>query len=147
VVEGHLDRHAPVEDALVHGAKIRQRADLEGGVLQGVVGEERQVVGLLVWVPAEEGGGAKGGRARRVAADQVKAEQVVIERGERGRVPRAEAAVADTDYVGRLLLSHGLSLSSSGRWPFLSDEGDRRPLLMGNGKGIALVFLGGTCGL
>jgi hypothetical protein len=56
VVEGHLDRHATTEDPLVHSAEIRQRPHLEGGVLVGAVGEERQVVGLLDRTAAEEGG-------------------------------------------------------------------------------------------
>ena len=62
MVQGHLDRHAPVDDPLVHGAEVRQRTDLEGGVLVSGVGEEHQVERPLGRVAAEKGGGAEGGR-------------------------------------------------------------------------------------
>src|SRR4029079_7944613 len=37
VIEGHLRWHTPIKHALVQGAKVRQRTDLEGGVLEGGV--------------------------------------------------------------------------------------------------------------
>jgi hypothetical protein len=55
-----LDRHAPAEDPLVQGAEVRQRTDLEGGVLVGGLGEQRQVDRHLGRAAAEEGGGAEG---------------------------------------------------------------------------------------
>jgi hypothetical protein len=95
--------HATAEDSLVCDAEIRQRPDLEGGVLEGA-GDKRQVVVLLVRAAAEEGAGAKGECVRGAAADYLKAEHVVIERGERGRVTGAEADVMDADHESSLLL-------------------------------------------
>jgi hypothetical protein len=95
VVEGHLDRHAPAEDPLVHGAEMRQRPHLEGGVLEGGVGDDRQVVVLLARAAAEEGGGAEGGPVRRAAADHLKAEHVVVELAKRSRVARAKEQAAN----------------------------------------------------
>jgi hypothetical protein len=40
--------------------------------------------------------------------NRAKAEHVPIELGERGRVPCAEADVADADHLRRFLLGHGL---------------------------------------
>ena len=96
---------------LVEGAEVRERTDLEGGVLVGGVGEQRQVVGLLSWVASEEGAGAEDGRVGRAAADYLKAKHVVIERGEGGRVAGAEADVVDADHLRHFLLAHGLFLS------------------------------------
>jgi hypothetical protein len=61
-------------------------------------------VGLLGRVAAEEGASAEGGRVRCAAADHLKAEHVLVERGERGRVTGAEADVVDADHVRCLLL-------------------------------------------
>jgi hypothetical protein len=97
VVESHLGRHATAENGLMGGAEVRHQTDLEGGVLEVGAGDECQVVRLSGRVTAEEGGDAEGRCVRLAAADHSKAEHVPIERGERGRVARAEADVADTD--------------------------------------------------
>ena len=101
---------------------------------------------------AEEGGGAEGGRIHR---DYLQAKHVPVELDERGRVPRAEADVADTDHLRRFSLSHGLSfpLHEPCEMIFLLVGGELRPakvrrrptLLNGNGKGVARPFLGGAC--
>jgi hypothetical protein len=59
---------------------------------------------------------------RRLAA-----QKLAQEKPERGRVPRAEAYVADTDHLRRFLLGHGLS--------FLFDEH----------SGLVFLFAGGNC--
>ena len=41
VIQGHLHWHAPIEDALVEGAEVRERTDLESSVLVGGVTEQR----------------------------------------------------------------------------------------------------------
>jgi hypothetical protein len=46
--------------------------------LEGGVGEECEVVGLLGWVAAEEGRDAEGGHVRRTVADRLKAEHVEV---------------------------------------------------------------------
>jgi hypothetical protein len=125
---------------LVQGAEV-QRTDLEGGVLVGGVGEQPQVDRHLGRAAAEEGGGAEGGRIHR---HYLQAKHVPVEFGERDRVPRAEADVADTDHLRRFLLDHGRSFPfevHSGMVILLAG-GELRParvrhptLLIGNGKG------------
>ena len=98
---------------------------------------------------AEEGGGAEGGRIHR---DYLQAKHVLVELGERGRVARAEADVADTHHLRRFSLGHDLSFPfdvHSGMVILLAG-GELRParvrrptLLIGNGKGSLRRFLAG----
>jgi hypothetical protein len=114
----------------------------------GVAGEHQP----LGRAAAEEGAGTEVGRIHR---DHLQAKNVAVELDERSRVPRAEADVTDTDHLRRFLLRHGLSvpLDENSGMVFLLAGGEPRParvrrrptLLIGNDKGVALRFLGGTC--
>ena len=123
MVERHLHWHAPAKDALVKSAEVRQRTDLEGGVLVGGVSEEHQVDRRVDRVAAEESALAEISCFRR---DNLKAERVPIKFSERDRIPRAQGDVTDTDHLRRFRFLFEV-MNSRRRFHFISDDiGDRQ---------------------
>src|SRR6476659_2408241 len=98
MIEGQLHWHTPIEDALVEGAEVRERTDLEGGVLESGVTEEGKVDRNIGRMAAEEYVLAKVGRLCR---DHLKAKHLPVKFSDSRRVPRAEGDVADTHHPRR----------------------------------------------
>ena len=103
-----------LNEALAH---FEQDDETRCVVLRGAGGNFSSGYDLPAALDELEGAGAEGGR---IHWDHLQAKHLPVELGERGRVPRAEADVADTDHPRRFSLGHGFSfpLDEQPEWSF-----------------------------